>query len=121
VRHQYGPVREVPAVTIDGLTERYGRPGLLFLDVEGYQCQALRGAKATLDLRPDVFVEVHVGYGLEDFGGSVDELLGFFPEQDDDRYASNEIDRYPRPFVGEGRDVASDRLYLTAIAKDPPA
>jgi FkbM family methyltransferase len=113
--------REVPAVTIDGLTERHGRPALLFLDVEGYECQALRGAKATLDLRPDVFVEVHVGYGLEDFGGSVDELLGFFPEQDYDLYASNELDRYPKPFVGEGRAVASDRFYLTAIAKDPPA
>jgi hypothetical protein len=36
-----------------------------------------------------VFIEVQVGYGLEDFGGSVDELLGFFPEQDPDLYASD--------------------------------
>jgi FkbM family methyltransferase len=113
--------QQVPAVTIDGLTQRYGRPAMLFLDIEGYECQALRGAKATLDRRPDVFIEVHVGYGLEDFGGSVDELLGFFPEEDYELYGSNEIDRYPKPFVGEGRAVASDRFYLTAIAKDPPA
>ena len=113
--------QQVPAVTIDGLTERHGRPAMVFLDIEGYECQALRGAKATLDTRPDVFIEVHVGYGLEDFGGSVEELLGFFPEQDYDLYGSNEIDRYPKPFVGEGRAVASDRFYLTAIAKDPPA
>jgi FkbM family methyltransferase len=113
--------QQVPAVTIDGLTQRYGRPAMLFLDIEGYECQALRGAKATLDLRPDVFIEVHVGYGLEDFGGSVDELLGFFPEEDYELYGSNEIDRYPKPFLGEGRAVASDRFYLTAIAKDPPA
>lgn len=32
-----------------------------------------------------------------------------------------DVDRYPKPFVGEGRDVATDRFYLTAIAKDPPA
>jgi FkbM family methyltransferase len=113
--------QEVPAVTIDDLTERYGRPAMLFLDIEGYECQALRGAKATLDTRPDVFTEVHVGYGLEEFGGSVDELLGFFPEQDYDLYGSDEIDRYPKPFVGARRDLAKDRFYLTAIAKDPPA
>jgi FkbM family methyltransferase len=113
--------QEVPAVTIDGLTERYGRPAMVFLDIEGYECQALRGAKATLETRPDVFIEVHVGYGLEDFGGSVEELLGFFPEDDYELYGSNEIDRYPKPFVGQGREIAKDRFYLTAIAKDPPA
>jgi FkbM family methyltransferase len=113
--------QEVPAVTVDGLTRRYGRPAMLFLDIEGYECQALRGASRTLATRPDVFIEVHVGYGLEEFGGSVDELLSFFPERDYDLYGSNEIDRYPKPFVGEGRDIAKDRFYLTAIAKDPPA
>jgi FkbM family methyltransferase len=112
--------RRVRAVTIDGLTERYGRPTLVFLDIEGYECQALRGASATLVTRPDVFIEVHVGYGLEDFGGSVEELLGFFLERDYHLYGSTELDRYPKPFVGEGRAVAADRFYLTAIAKDPP-
>jgi FkbM family methyltransferase len=87
--------QEVPAVTIDDLTRRYGRPAMLFLDIEGYECQALQGAPATLATRPDVFVEVHVGYGLEDFGGGVDELLEFFPEQDYELYGSNEIDRDP--------------------------
>jgi FkbM family methyltransferase len=111
----------VPAVTIDGLTRRYGRPAMIFLDIEGYECQALRGASATLATRPDVFIEVHVGFGLEDFGGSVEELVGFFPDEHYELYGSNEIDRYPKPFVGEGREVANDRFYLTAIAKDPPA
>jgi FkbM family methyltransferase len=111
----------VPAVTIDDLTRRYGRPAMVFIDIEGYECQALRAAAATLATRPDVFVEVHVGYGLEAFGGGVDELLGFFPERDYELYASNELDRYPKPFVGERRKLADDRFYLTAIAKDPPA
>jgi FkbM family methyltransferase len=117
---QFADSQPVPAVTIDGLTERYGRPGLVFLDVEGYECQALRGASATLAARPDVFVEVHVGFGLEDFGGSVEELVGFFPERDYDLYGSNDLDRDPKPFVGERRRLAGDRFYLTAVAKDPP-
>ena len=112
--------QRVRTVTIDGLAERYGRPALLLLDIEGYECQALRGAPATLATRPDVFIEVHVGYSPEDFGGSVEELLGFLLEQDYDLYGSNELDRYPKPFVGEGRTVAADRFYLTAIARDPP-
>jgi FkbM family methyltransferase len=113
--------QRVPAVTIDGLTERYGRPAMVFIDIEGYECQALRAAAATLATRPDVFIEVHIGVGLEAFGGSVEELVGFFPERDYELFASNEIDRYPKPFVGERRELASDRFYLTAIAKDPPA
>jgi FkbM family methyltransferase len=113
--------QRVRAVTIDGLTERYGRPALIFLDVEGYECQALQGASATLATRPDVFIEVHVGCGLEDFGGSVEELVGFFPERDYELYGSNDLDRYPKPFVGERRQLAGDRFYLIAIARDPPA
>jgi FkbM family methyltransferase len=113
--------RRVPAITIDGLTERYGRPALVFIDIEGYECQALRAAPATLAARPDVFIEVHVGVGLETFGGSVEELLGFFPDSDYELFASNNLDRYPKPFVGERRELAGDRFYLTAIAKAPPA
>ena len=67
------------------------------------------------------FIEVHVGCGLEDFGGSVEELVGFFPERDYELYGSNDLDRYPKPFVGERRQLAGDRFYLIAIAKDPPA
>lgn len=111
---------QVPAVTIDDLAKRYGRPALLFLDIEGFECQALRAAQTTLATRPDVFIEVHVGAGLEDFGGSVDELVDFFPERDYELFASNEIDRYPKPFVDERRAFADDRFYLTAIARNPP-
>lgn len=61
----------VPAVTIDQLAARYGDPDVLFLDVEGYEARALCGARETLTrARPDVFLEVHIGCGLEAAGGS---------------------------------------------------
>jgi len=69
---------EVPARTIDDLAGEFGPPDVLFIDVEGYECHALRGAEQTLRSRPDCFVEVHVGTGLEKFGGSVGEILSFF-------------------------------------------
>lgn len=50
----------VDAVTIDGLAERYGAPDVVFVDVEGYEGKALKGAEATLDAaRCDFFVEIH--------------------------------------------------------------
>jgi len=70
---------EVTALTIDDLSEKYGQPDVLFIDIEGYEGRALRGGTKTLSQYPDCFVEVHVGCGLELFGDSVKTLLGFFP------------------------------------------
>lgn len=73
----------VPCVSIDGLAREHGHPALVFLDVEGYECQALAGARDVLMAGSDFFVEVHVGVGLEE-NGTIAELLGFF---DEGRYA----------------------------------
>jgi FkbM family methyltransferase len=70
---------KVKAVSIDDLSLTYGVPDVLFIDVEGFECAVLKGAQSTLGSRPDCFVEVHIGAGLEKFGGSVSELLGLFP------------------------------------------
>ena len=70
-----GTVR-VPAVTVDELAEWHGPPDVLFIDVEGYECHALRGAARTLERRPDCYVEVHGGCGLEQAGGSVGQIFG---------------------------------------------
>jgi FkbM family methyltransferase len=71
---------EVPAVTVDTLAERYGVPDVLFVDVEGYETHVLRGSTRSLETGPDCFVEVHVGCGLEKFGGTVEMLMSCFPE-----------------------------------------
>jgi FkbM family methyltransferase len=55
----------VNAVTVDDLRKEFGIPDVLFIDVEGYECQVLHGAQETLRNRPDLFVEIHVGVGLE--------------------------------------------------------
>jgi FkbM family methyltransferase len=49
----------VPAWSIDDLAERYGMPDVVFIDIEGFEHQALLGATRTLTRRPDWFVEVH--------------------------------------------------------------
>ncbi len=65
----------VPSVTVDELTRRYGPPDVLFVDVEGFESKVMRGAIDTLSrYRPDCFFEMHVGCGLEKFGGSVKSI-----------------------------------------------
>lgn len=71
---------EVRAVSIDDLAGQYGVPDVLFIDVEGFECALLEGAQKTFVSRPDCFVEVHVGAGLETFGGSVKRVLSLFPD-----------------------------------------
>ena len=70
----------VPCVTIDQLQEIYGQPALLWIDVEGYECQVLRGGKETLKERPHVALEIHTGPLLDAQNGSTGEALDWFRE-----------------------------------------
>jgi FkbM family methyltransferase len=83
----YAGVIEVPAVTIDTLAARFGSPDVLFIDVEGFEVQALRGAPFTLAGQPDCYVEVHGGCGLERAGGCVEEICAHFPPSDYELWA----------------------------------
>lgn len=65
----------VPSVSVDELARRHGPPDVLFVDVEGFESKVLRGAIDTLSrYHPDCFIEMHVGCGLEKFGGSVKSI-----------------------------------------------
>ena len=74
--------RYVVSITVDDLTATYGQPDVLYVDVEGFECQVLRGATKTLAQRPDVCVEIHAGRMIENQGGSVADVLLYFPESD---------------------------------------
>lgn len=106
----------VTAFSVDDLAREYGTPQVLFIDVEGYECHVLRGAGSTLAHRLDCFVEVHVGHGLERLGGSVEEVLSFFPESAYDRFVSSEAS--PEPVsLGSGSMMTRDRFFLTALSR----
>jgi FkbM family methyltransferase len=71
-------LQRVRAYSVDEMAREFGRPDVLFIDVEGFECEVLKGARETLRERPDVFIEVHAGCGLERFGGSREEILKAF-------------------------------------------
>jgi FkbM family methyltransferase len=74
---------QVPAVSVDGLARSFAPPDVVFVDVEGFEQRVVAGARDTLASAAATFlIEVHVGCGLEGSGGSVEELLSFFPTAD---------------------------------------
>ncbi len=73
----------VQAITLDFMRSTFGQPDVVFLDIEGSEQAALKGASDILndESKPEWFIEVHLGAGLETFGGSAREicdiLLGY--------------------------------------------
>jgi hypothetical protein len=80
-------------VTIDELSDTYGPPNVLFVDVDGFEVSVLQGARKTLMQYPDCFVEVHVGAGLEEQGGTLADVLSFFSAQEYCLFVASEQDR----------------------------
>jgi FkbM family methyltransferase len=72
--HRWG-TRRVPAVSIDDLAARHGAPDVVFIDVEGYELEALRGAARTLAAGAEWFVEVHEPAQLAAYGATTAEVL----------------------------------------------
>ena len=105
----------VASVTLDELAQRHGMPHLVMIDVEGAECKVLSGGARVLQSGADFAVEVHVSYGLEKLGGSVDRLLSFFPADRFTIAARAEPDATFRPLDRTDR-LRHDRFFLLATA-----
>jgi FkbM family methyltransferase len=107
----------VEVVTIDDLSANFGPPDVLYIDVEGFECEVLEGARATLGSHaPDCFVEVHLQTGLERYGGSMGKVLSFFPSSRYDLYYSHGDDGVFRQ-VATNTVLPQKRFYLVALAR----
>lgn len=107
----------VPAVTIDDLADKYGQPDVLFIDVEGYECHALRGARRVLARSPDCYVEIHQGCGLESAGGTLAGVFDFFSIERYTLRVWSDGDPTPREVVGPSDCPADGRVYLVAVRR----
>jgi FkbM family methyltransferase len=107
----------VEAITIDSLNQKYGPPDVVFIDIEGFEANALKGATKTLQSTADWFVEVHAGCGLEEYGGSAEAILKVF---DPERYSISvwnlNTNQLPQT-LGFNNEVLKKRFALVAIMK----
>lgn len=108
---------DVECTTVDELARLEGRPDVVFIDVEGYEARVLRGAAATLATNADWFVEVHVGYGLEAAGDTVEDVLKHFPATKYVRYVHNEDDPEAILLEQAPPTLLTKRFFLTAVAR----
>jgi FkbM family methyltransferase len=106
----------VASITLDDLAEKHGMPALVFIDVEGAECMVLENGARVLDSGADFAIEVHVGFGLEKLGGSVDRLLSFFPAERFAVTARAERDTSYRRLTTND-PLTNDRFFLLAVSK----
>lgn len=107
----------VTSISIDELTENFGIPSVLYIDVEGFECKVMEGAKKTLKYYPDFCIEVHANNGLENFGGSVKQLLSYFPKEKYNIFISAAIHKCKFQPLKSKSTLFKDRFYLIALAR----
>lgn len=86
--------QRVPAWSIDDLALEYGGPDVIFMDIEGYEHEALLGAADTLRAGADWFVEVHAGGQMEKYGGSAQRVLAQFDQTRYELYVAGDELRF---------------------------
>ena len=106
----------VPSLSVDDLAARYGVPDLLFIDVEGFEANVLQGAGQTLRHRPDCFIEVHVGCGLEKFGASPESVRWFFLGKDYRLFVAGQDESGFRALEARA-ELPTERFFLIAIGQ----
>ena len=112
-------VTKIESVTVDELTQIYGQPSVLYIDVEGYEYRVLRGARKTIrKYTPDCCIEVHVNQGLENFDGTIEKIVSFFPQNQYSLFMAPAIDKCHFTRFRYRSKITNNRFYLVTVARD---
>ena len=101
--------------SIDYLLNKYFIPDIIYLDIEGYEFIALKGAKQALDLDISWFIEVHGEETISNYGGSVQEVLSHFPSDKFDLFMAEDGKEFV-PFDANN-SMIKERFFFIAVKK----
>lgn len=101
----------VNALSIDELARLKGFPDLVYMDIEGFEIEALKGASQTLTRWCHWFVELHGDDILARYGATNKDILEYFDFQDFARYLCLPPDDKFRP-VTEREPLPTARCFM---------
>lgn len=102
----------VDGLCIDTLTRTHGVPDLVYMDIEGFEVEALKGASETLKSSASWLIEIHGDDVIGQFGSCNRDVLAFF-EKGYDLFTA--VDNYTDAFVPMAGDVPTGRFFLAAL------
>ena len=105
--------REVGLTTLD--TFAHLRPTMLKIDVEGYEVEVLRGARAILATRPGLAIEVHVRE-LAQYGHTPADVVAFIDREWYSIWLQADGRSDPKPYDG-GEIAEAEQVHLYAVPK----
>jgi FkbM family methyltransferase len=88
-------------------------PDLLKIDVEGFECEVLKGARAVLAARPRLAIELHPRMAA--YGASVAELLSLLPTDAYELRVQWSDDTEPQPY-DQSRPI-TERVHLFGLPR----
>jgi FkbM family methyltransferase len=102
----------VDTLTIDDMSGRLGRPNVVFMDIEGFEIEALKGAGETLRHPCTWFVELHGDTTLGRYGSANRDVLPFFPADRFAAYLCREDEQEFHPLAG---DLPAERCFMVFV------
>jgi FkbM family methyltransferase len=103
----------VPSITIDELARRYGAPDVVFVDVEGYEFEALKASGEVMTRDTDWCIELHGDEVLRGYRASNVAVVEQFLQKSFQVYIKREDAEFAR--ITSASMVPNSRCHMVAV------